>query len=38
VDGTYCRLTIEGGKKEIRGTAQVRDLMTGATISVIPAQ
>ena len=38
MDGTYCRLTIGGGKKEIRGSAMVRDLITGATLSVIPAQ
>jgi hypothetical protein len=36
-DGTYCRFTTDGSKHDIRASAMVQNLGTGATLSVVPA-
>ena len=36
-DGTYCRFTTDGSKHDIRASAMVQKLTTGATLSVVPA-
>ena len=38
VDGTYCRFSIDGSKRETRASAMVRVILTGETLSVVPVQ
>lgn len=35
-DGTYCRFTADGSKHDVRASAMVQTLATGATLSVVP--
>ena len=38
LDGTYCRFTVQAGRRDVRASMQVRVITTGATLAVVPAQ
>jgi hypothetical protein len=35
LDGTYCRFTTDGSKRDLRASAMVFEILSGATLSVV---